>query len=101
MWLIHPFGSLLNLGICKEYSIMARAKTPGNGNTRMRQVATMPVVNPTDPKKSSPSTDLEVEIRRRAYELYEQRGYTPGHENEDWLVAEQEVLSRHDQQQSA
>ena len=34
-----------------------------------------------------------MEIRRRAYELYEQRGHTPGHENEDWLVAEQEILA--------
>ena len=28
MWLIHQFDSLLNLGICKEYPIMAKAKTP-------------------------------------------------------------------------
>ena len=79
---------------------MARAKTPGNGNATRKQVATMPAVNSPKPK-NSPPTDLEVEIRRRAYELYAQRGYTPGHENEDWLVAEQEVLSRHDHQQSA
>ena len=80
---------------------MARVKTPGNGSTRKKQVASMPAVNLPETKKNSPPTDLEVEIRRRAYELYEQRGYTPGHENEDWLVAEREVLSRHDQQQSA
>ena len=81
---------------------MARVKTPGNGSARTKQVASRIAVNPTEPKKkSSPPTDLELEIRRRAYELYERRGYTSGHENEDWLVAEQEVLSRHDQQQSA
>src|SRR6476469_3723578 len=101
MWLIHSFGSLLNLGICKEYSIMARVKTSGNGNTRKTQVSTMPAVNSPEPQRTLPPTDLELEIRRRAYELYEQRGYTPGHENEDWLVAGREVLSRHDQQQSA
>jgi hypothetical protein len=101
MWLIHQFGSLLNLGICKEYPIMARVKTPGNGSTRKKQVATMPAVNSPEPKNTLPPTDLEVEIRRRAYELYEQRGYTPGHEHEDWLVAEQEVLSRHDHQQQS
>ncbi len=80
---------------------MARVKTPGNGNARKKQVATLAAVNSPESQKNSPSTDLEVEIRRRAYELYEQRGYTPGHENEDWLVAEQEVLARHDHQQSA
>jgi Protein of unknown function (DUF2934) len=90
MWLIHPFGSLLNLGICKEYPIMARAKSPRNGNTR-----NLPV------KKTSSSPDLEAEIRRRAYQLYEQRGRTPGHENEDWLLAEREVLARHTHPQSA
>ena len=79
---------------------MARVKAPGNGNTRRKQIATMPAVNPPEPKNSS-TTDLEAEIRLSAYQLYEQRGYTPGHENEDWLVAEREVLARFDQQQSA
>jgi DUF2934 family protein len=80
---------------------MARAKASGNGNTRRKQVATMPAVS-LEHKQNPTTADLEAEIRRRAYELYEQRGYTPGHENEDWLVAEREVLSRaDDQQQSA
>jgi hypothetical protein len=80
---------------------MARVKTSGNGTTRRKQVVATPNINPVEPRKASPPTDLEVEIRRRAYELYEQRGYTPGHEHEDWLVAEQEVLARFDQHQSA
>ena len=80
---------------------MARAKTSGNGNAHKKQVATLSAANLPELKKNSPPTDLEVEIRRRAYELYEQRGYTPGHENEDWLVAEREVLGRVDDQQSA
>jgi len=80
---------------------MARAKASGNGNTRRKQVATTTAVS--FEHKQNPSTaDLEAEIRRRAYELYEKRGYTPGHEDEDWLVAEREVLSRAgDHQQSA
>jgi DUF2934 family protein len=44
--------------------------------------------------------NLEDEIRRRAYELYERRGFEAGHEKEDWLLAESEVLARY-QQQSA
>jgi hypothetical protein len=80
---------------------MAREKVAGNGNTRRKQVATMPAVNPLEPKKNSSTTDLELEIRQRAYELYAQRGYTEGHEDEDWLVAEAEVLARHDQLQRA
>ena len=71
---------------------MARAKTPGNGSTRRKQVATMPTLNSPEPKKNSPPTDLEVEIRRRAYELYVEGGNQSGSELDDWLQAEEEVL---------
>jgi hypothetical protein len=33
-------------------------------------------------------------IRAAAYLLAEQRGFSPGHELEDWLLAEQQVDSR-------
>ena len=36
--------------------------------------------------------EVEREIRRRAYELYEQRGRVDGHELDDWLQAEADVL---------
>jgi hypothetical protein len=42
--------------------------------------------------------DLESEIRMRAYELYQQRGYSNGRQEEDWLTAEREVLARHGEQ---
>ena len=35
--------------------------------------------------------NLEDEIRRRAYELYEQRGKEDGRDLEDWLQAEEEI----------
>jgi hypothetical protein len=38
---------------------------------------------------------LDLEIRTRAYELYAQRGFTPGDERLDWLRAEQEVKAKH------
>jgi hypothetical protein len=45
------------------------------------------------------AVNLEDEIRRRAYELYLQRRATAGGENgnpnQDWLVAEREIRSRH------
>jgi hypothetical protein len=34
------------------------------------------------------------QIRRRAYELYEQRGRQDGFHEQDWLQAESEVTSR-------
>jgi hypothetical protein len=33
----------------------------------------------------------EERIRRRAYEIYVERGGEPGHDREDWLQAEREV----------
>ena len=40
------------------------------------------------------SVNLEEEIRRRAYELYELRGREDGFAEEDWARAEREVLAR-------
>lgn len=74
---------------------MARVRTP-RGNGRTEQVT--PQVQLThDVKKSVVPINLEDQIRVRAYELYEQRGYLPGHDYEDWLTAEQEILARHNQ----
>lgn len=36
-------------------------------------------------------SELQEQIRSRAYELYEQRGGADGHELVDWLQAEAEV----------
>lgn len=36
--------------------------------------------------------ELAAEIRRRSYELFEQRGRTDGHAVEDWVQAAAEIL---------
>jgi len=51
----------------------------------------------TDSQASVLPIDLEDEIRRRAYELSQHRGFASGHETEDWLQAESEVLQRYRQ----
>lgn len=38
--------------------------------------------------------NLEEEIRRRAYELYEQRGREDSHDLDDWLRAEAEITAK-------
>ena len=56
----------------------------------------------SDPRKKSPTAvtsepderDLERQISMRAYELYEARGREDGHEQEDWLRAEEEIKSK-------
>jgi hypothetical protein len=35
---------------------------------------------------------IEQEIRKRAYELFEARGGVEGHDVEDWLRAEEEIM---------
>jgi hypothetical protein len=36
--------------------------------------------------------DLQEKVRRRAFELYELRGREDGHELDDWLQAESEIV---------
>ncbi len=38
--------------------------------------------------------ELEIQIRERAYELYEARGREDGHDLEDWLSAEEEIMEK-------
>ena len=42
------------------------------------------------------TTHKEENVRARAYELYELRGKTDGHAEEDWLQAEGEVAESND-----
>ncbi len=75
-------------------------KTTEDGKRRVRKATSAQTSKvPTVRKDAVPSPkptngNLEEEIRRRAYELYLQRGGVPGNENQDWLVAEQEVRSQ-------
>jgi hypothetical protein len=54
--------------------------------------AAIPNQRPTRVTKSTP--ELQEQIRRRAHELYEQRGRDEGHEVDDWLQAESEVTQQ-------
>ena len=47
---------------------------------------------PVPIKPKPPDSELEEQIRQRAYQLYEGRGRLDGNPNEDWLIAEEEVL---------
>jgi len=38
--------------------------------------------------------NIDEAIRRRAYELYEEQGRKDGHDLNDWLRAEAEILQR-------
>jgi DUF2934 family protein len=88
---------------------MPKAKTPRTNlpnNPPNKQVITMPETGSVTIRRSaSPdkltTMDLEGQIRQRAYELYEERGRTPGRETDDWVQAEREVHARNHHQQRA
>ncbi len=47
---------------------------------------------PAPPKPVQAPEQIEQLIRQRAYELFEQRGKEDGHDFDDWIAAESEVL---------
>ena len=55
-------------------------------------------MSPPSPATEVPSETLSLKerIRRRAYELYVQRGHQSGRELDDWVQAEQEILRAHE-----
>jgi hypothetical protein len=95
---------------------MAKAKTPrtntrskinGSAPETVSTTAEMQAAQPelkqikralSEARQNVVPINLDEEIRRRAYELWEQRGHEPGHENEHWLLAEQEITSRYNGQ---
>jgi len=93
---------------------MAKAKTPRNGKTTGTSnlnpaaqsippsVESVSELRETrrlaaDTRKNLVPINLDDEIRRRAYELWEERGYEAGHQEEHWLIAEREVRQRYTQ----
>jgi hypothetical protein len=54
-------------------------------------------VRKPDIRKNVVPINLEDEIRRRAYELYQQRVPGVGNEADDWFTAEHEVMQRYRQ----
>ena len=55
-----------------------------------RTSATLPAA--TETEKTKYYEDLQERVRRRAYDLYERRGREEGHDVEDWLQAEAEIV---------
>jgi hypothetical protein len=79
------------------------AATPAQAeNTEMKNTVKKAIRKPeivkTEPRSNLVPINMEDEIRRLAYLMSERRGFTPGHETEDWLAAEHEVLERYQHQ---
>jgi hypothetical protein len=67
-------------------------------NTPTLRKTGRPEIVKTESRSNLVPINLEDEVRRLAYLLSERRGFEPGHETEDWLSAEREVLDRYHQQ---
>jgi hypothetical protein len=122
LFLHQPIQFFLNVGVCKEYTTMAKPRSPKkqNGEAGVATVQASSATVATDvtetvaaePAKSvrKPAIvkgeqrsnvfpiNLEEEVRRLAYLLAERRGFEPGHEAEDWITAEREIHQRYHQQ---
>jgi hypothetical protein len=53
-------------------------------------------INPAKktPTAAKESQELKDKVRQRAYELYEERLWEDGHDVEDWLRAEEEIMEQ-------
>ena len=71
---------------------MPRAKNPQT--PKPKTARSKKVVASNGNGHAIPPADVETEIRVRAYEIYADRGCTPGDERQDWLRAEQEVKAK-------
>ena len=60
----------------------------------MKPTHTIPTPLRTINQTTESTSELQEQIRRRAYELYEQRGRNDGYELNDWLQAESEMARR-------
>jgi Protein of unknown function (DUF2934) len=68
-----------------------------SGGTLMKAKSKPRKAPPPKPVKSS---DIEELTRRRAYELYEERGRVDGFALDDWLQAEGEILGVQNQRKA-
>jgi hypothetical protein len=60
----------------------------------MKRMPTMPSLLRATNQTTDSTSELQEQIRRRAYELYEQRGRNDGYDLSDWLQAESEMTQR-------
>jgi hypothetical protein len=82
-----------------EAAVAPVASRGENGSLKAKSQSRPEIVKAA-PRPSVVPFSLEEEIRRRAFELYEQRGATSGSEKDDWLVAEREILDRYQERRA-
>jgi len=79
-----------------EKTAVTLASQPEPPKAQSKKTRKPEIVKP-DSRSNLVPINMDDEIRRLAYLLSERRGFEPGHEAEDWLSAEHEVLERYHQ----
>jgi hypothetical protein len=74
----------------REVALKPSAITEDARRATTQQRTALAAPQSVEPK---PSTITEDDVRRRAYELYLERGNNPGDEVSDWLQAERALLA--------
>jgi hypothetical protein len=95
-----PTAELSSTESKPESAIPTKASKPTNGSEtapESRPESKMFEVRKPDGRKNVVPINLEDEIRRRAYELYQQRQPGAGSEADDWFTAEREITQRYHQ----
>jgi hypothetical protein len=102
MRLVDHFKPLLELGSRKECCMAGKNTGKGTSNRNKKTAASASNPGTQGAAEVRPRLvpiNLDDEIRRRAYEIYLERGCTPGDEHEDWLTAEREIRARYVRQE--
>jgi hypothetical protein len=89
----------------KPAETVSTAPLPTTGVTRAeankseanRKILRKPEIVKSESRANVVPINLDDEVRQLAYLFSERRGFEAGHETEDWLAAEHEVLQRYHQ----
>jgi hypothetical protein len=97
-----PVAEVSAVRVTREASVAPEANPTSEARTALESRVSSEgrkfEVMKTESRKNVVPINLDDEIRRRAYELYQQRGFGSGSEAEDWLNAEREIRQRYRQQ---
>ena len=89
----HPPRNRSTLARSRDLHVIEQREIIGEINNTFSEEVLMPIPltsNKPNTRRTLP-TDLQEQIRSRAYEIYEQRNRTEGRDLDDWLQAEAEV----------
>ena len=98
-----PASTVTRIDAAKDGEIRSRVPQVVNAATAEQKTADRKIEDRKIEDRKTAVTHHEIaeQIRVRAYELFEQRGRHEGHDHEDWVRAEAEILLKYQREKSA